>query len=100
RSALFEAAEQKIATPPAMESFLTQKGLKFNPIDVTPIFKTLEHYIKEDGINSTPSCVIYGIKGKEHLIGGPGIIKALRSALEANKDKTDPETTKKTEGKK
>ena len=100
RSALFEAAEQKIATPPAMESFLTQKGLKFNPIDVTPIFKTLEHYIKEDGINSTPSCVIYGIKGKEHLIGGPGIIKALRSALEANKDKTEPETIKKTEGKK
>ncbi|MDP2725454.1 MAG: hypothetical protein Q8O44_04175, partial [Syntrophales bacterium] len=78
----------------------TKKGIKFKPIDVTPIFKTLESYIKEDGINSTPSCVIYGIKGKEHLVGGSGIIKALKSILEANKDKTDPETPKKTEGKK
>lgn len=100
RSALFEAAEQKIATSPAMESFITKKGLKFNPIDVTPIFKTLESYIKEDGIKATPSCIVSGIKGKEHLVGGPGIIKALRSILEANKDKTEPETIKKTEGKK
>lgn len=100
RSALFEAAAQKIAASPAMETFLTKKGVKFKPIDVTPIFKTMESYIKEDGIKSTPSCVIYGIKGKEHLVGGSGIVKALKSILEANKDKTDPGTPKKTEGKK
>ena len=29
RSALFEAAEQKIVAPPAMESFLTKKGIKY-----------------------------------------------------------------------
>ena len=100
RAALFEAAAQKIVAAPAMESFLTKKGIKFKPIDVTPIFKTLESYIKKDGINATPSCIIYGAKGKEHFVGGPDIIKALKSILEANKDKTDPETTKKTEGKK
>ncbi|HLA28022.1 MAG TPA: thioredoxin domain-containing protein [Syntrophales bacterium] len=101
RSALFEAAEQKIVAPPAMESFLTKKGIKFKPIDdVTPIFKALESFIKEDGINATPSCIISSIKGKEHLVGGPGIIKALKSILEANKDRTEPETIKKTEGQK
>lgn len=82
RGALFEAAAQKILTPKAMEAFLAKKNLKFKPFDVAPTFKALENYIKEDGIHSTPSCVIYGPKGKEASIGKIDIIKGLKGIPE------------------
>ena len=82
RGALFEAAAQNILTPKALEAFLAKRNLKFKPLDVAPIFKALETYIKEDGIHSTPSCVIYGPKGKEVSVGKVDIIKGLKSILE------------------
>jgi hypothetical protein len=82
RGALFEAAAQKILTPKAMEAFLAKKNLKFKPFDVAPIFKALENLIKEDGIHSTPSCVIYGPKGKEVSVGKIDIIKGLKGISE------------------
>lgn len=82
RAALFEAAAQKIHTPKALEAFLAKKHLKFKPLDAAPIFKTLENYIKEDVIHSTPSCVIYGPKGKEVSVGKIDIIKGLQGILE------------------
>lgn len=82
RGALFEAAALNILTPKAMEAFLAKRNLKFKPLDVTPIFKALENYIKEDSIHSTPSCVIYGSKGKEVSVGKIDIIKGLKGILE------------------
>jgi protein-disulfide isomerase len=82
RSALFEAASQNILTPKALEAFLAKRNLKFKPLDAAVIFKALETYIKEDGIRSTPSCVIYTPKGKEVLVGKIDIIKGLKGILE------------------
>jgi protein-disulfide isomerase len=83
RGALFEAAAQNILTPKALEAFLAKKNLKFKPLDAAPIFKALENMIKEDAIQSTPSCVIYGPKGKEVSVGKVDIIKGLKGILES-----------------
>jgi len=90
RGALFEAASQKINTPAALEDFLAKKGLKFKPYDVMATFKTMDSYIREDKIRSTPSCVVIGLKGKEVLVGGASIIKGLKGILEPAREKKSP----------
>lgn len=82
RGSLFEAAAQNILTPKALEAFLAKKNLEFKPLDATPIFRALEGYIKEDNIRSTPSCAIYGPKGKKVSVGKADIIKGLKGILE------------------
>jgi len=81
RSALFEAAGKKIVKKEALEAFLNAKGLKMRPADTAPAFKFFTGYLKEDRINSTPTCVIIGPKGKQTLIGKDGIVKGLRDLL-------------------
>jgi protein-disulfide isomerase len=82
RGALFEAAAQNILTAKDLEAFLAKKNIKFKPLDAAPLFKNLENYIKEDSISSTPSCVIYGPKGKELSTGKTDIVKGLKGILE------------------
>jgi uncharacterized membrane protein len=84
RAALFEAAGQKIAGKEAMEAFLTKKGLAFHVYDTASVFKIFGNYLKEDRINSTPTCVIIGPQGKQTLIGKDDISPALRSLLKVN----------------
>jgi uncharacterized membrane protein len=78
RGALFEAAGKKIQGKEALEVFLKTKGLDIRPFDTAPVFKIFGNYLKEDRINSTPTCVIIGPKGKQTLIGKDEIAKALR----------------------
>jgi len=85
RAALFEAAEQNIQKEADLESFLAKKGLRFKPFDIHPLLNTLEGYIREDGINATPSCAVYNFKGKEVFVGGQNIIKALNSISDPKK---------------
>ncbi len=87
RSLLFEAASQNINAPAALEDFLTKKGLKFRPYDVMATFKTLDSYIREDKIRSTPSCAVQGLKGKEVFVGGANIIKGLKGILDPAREK-------------
>jgi hypothetical protein len=79
RTALFEAATKRIEGKEAMEAFLKKKGLDIRPFDAAPVFKIFSNYLKEDKINSTPSCVIIGPQGKQTLIGKEEIAKGLRS---------------------
>jgi uncharacterized membrane protein len=79
RGALFEAAGKKIQGKEALEAFLKTKGLDIRPFNTAPVFKIFGNYLNEDRINSTPTCVIIGPKGKQTLIGKDGIAKALRS---------------------
>jgi thiol:disulfide interchange protein DsbA len=79
RAALFEAATKKVAGKEAMEAFLKTKGLDIRPFDTAPVFKIFSNYLREDKINSTPSCVIIGPQGKQTLIGKEEITKGLRS---------------------
>ena len=79
RGALFEAAGKKIREKEALEAFLKTKGLDIRPFDTAPIFKIFGNYLKEDKINSTPTCVIIDPKGKQTLIGNDKITKGLRN---------------------
>ena len=90
RTALYESAGQKTITPAALEAFLAKKNIKFRQFDVAPIFKTWENFIKEDGINSTPTCVIITPRGKEQFVGGVNITKGLKAIMETNMDMTIP----------
>jgi uncharacterized membrane protein len=79
RGALFEAAAKKIRGKEALEAFLKTKGLDIRPFDTAPVFKIFGDYLKEDRINSTPTCVIIGPQGRQTLIGRDEIAKGLRS---------------------
>ncbi len=81
RGALFEAAGKKIQGKEALEAFLKTKRVTFRPYDTAPVFKIFSNYLKEDRINSTPTCVIVGPKGKQVLNGSNAIPQALRSLL-------------------
>ena len=78
REALFEAARKKISEKKALEAFLKTKGIAFLPYDTAPVFKIFGSYLKEDRIQSTPSCVIVGPQGKQTLTGRDEIVTALR----------------------
>ena len=79
RGALFEAAGKKIKRKEALEAFLKTKRMDIRPFDTAPVFKIFGNYMKEDRINSTPTCVIISPKGKQTLIGKEEIAKGLRS---------------------
>jgi len=81
RAALFEAAGKMIREKEAMEAFLKKKELPFLLFDTASVFKIFGNYIKEDRINSTPTCVIVGPKGKQVLNGSNAVPQALRSLL-------------------
>lgn len=81
RAVLFEAAGKKIVKKEALEAFLKTKGLKTQPVDPGPSFKIFTGYLQDDRINSTPTIVILGPKGKQTLTGKDLIVKALRDLL-------------------
>ena len=78
RGALFEAAENKITGREALEAFLMTKKVDIRPFDTAPVLKIFGSYLKEDGINSTPTCVIIGPQGKQTLKGKDEITRGLR----------------------
>ncbi len=81
RSALYGAARQNIQTGEAIETFLKARKLKLKPFDVTPFFSLFSEHLRRDNIQSTPTCIVEGAKGKEVFVGGPDVIKALKALL-------------------
>jgi thiol-disulfide isomerase/thioredoxin len=79
RTVLFEAARGKIVEKEKLEEFLRKKGIKFKPFDARPVFNVLSGYLREDKINSTPTCVIYSGDKKETFTGATNIAKALEN---------------------
>lgn len=79
RAALFEAAAEKITDKEGLELFLKRKGIALRPIETAPVFKIYSNYLNEDRINSTPSCVIIGPRGKQTLVGREATVKALKN---------------------
>ncbi len=78
RAALFEAAGQEIRTPSALDDFLKRRGIPLKQLDTAPAFKAYGNFLKEDRIQSTPTCVIVGPGGKRTITGREEIIKALQ----------------------
>ncbi|MFH1078881.1 MAG: thioredoxin domain-containing protein [Pseudomonadota bacterium] len=82
RNILLDAAAKKeSSTKEQIEELFKLKEIVYVAFDVKPAFTRYNDLIKEDHIQSTPSCVI--IKGgkKETFVGGANIIAALKRLL-------------------
>jgi len=77
RSALFKAAEKNIRSLPDLEAFLSERGLKCRYIDSSQAFETFRKHLRDDRIDSTPSCVVEGSGGRKKYSGARNILKAL-----------------------
>lgn len=77
RNVLFEAASNSIYEQSNLETFLQGKGFKFKIFDVKATGDNLLSYLREDQINSTPTCVIIKGKKKEIAAGLDDIMRAL-----------------------
>jgi thiol:disulfide interchange protein DsbA len=77
RAVLFEAAAANIIHPGELESFLTKRGIGYRIFDVKPVFDRFERHIREDGITSTPTCVISTGNEPQKFKGAEKILEAL-----------------------
>ncbi len=77
RAALFKAAEKNVRSLPDLEALLGERGLKCRFVDSTQTFETFRRHLKDDRIDSTPSCVVEGPGGRKKYSGARNILKAL-----------------------
>jgi hypothetical protein len=77
RAILFDAGKENIVEKDKIEEYLKNKNIKLKFFDEKPLFNLFENYIKEDNINSTPTCVIERNGKKEISKGGDNILKSL-----------------------
>jgi thiol:disulfide interchange protein DsbA len=77
RAALFKAAEENIRSLPDLEAFLGKGGLKCRHVDSSQAFETFGKHLRDDRIDSTPSCVIEGPGGRKKFTGAREILRAL-----------------------
>jgi len=77
RALLFEAAKMGIIDSVKLEEFLGAREVKYKAFDTTPVFKTLEGYLRDDKVARTPTAVIVSGDKKESQDGADPIIKAL-----------------------
>jgi thiol:disulfide interchange protein DsbA len=78
RAALVEGAKQNINERGRIEMLLADKGTRIKPFDARPVFDVFGRFLKEDGITSTPTCVIEKNAKKEKVSGKADIINALK----------------------
>ena len=78
RNILFEAATDKsISTKETIEELFNRKKIPYTIFDTKPAFERFNVLIREDNINTTPTCVIVEGGKKKHFIGRKDIVKAL-----------------------
>lgn len=77
RAILFEAAKNGIEDREKLEEFLRKNNVRFKEMDAGPIFTALSALIDEDGIRSTPTCVIIRDGRKSVFSGEADITRAL-----------------------
>jgi protein-disulfide isomerase len=78
RAVLFEAAKSGIEESEKLEEHLKKNGVRFKTIDPTPTFAALSALMNEDGVRSTPTCVIIREGKKSVFSGDVEITKALQ----------------------
>jgi hypothetical protein len=79
RALLFDMAKENLTETDKIEEYLKNKGVRIKSFDVKPLFNVFESYLREDNINSTPSCVIEINGRKETFKGGNDILKSLEN---------------------
>jgi len=78
RNILFEAATDKsISTKETIEELFNRKKILYTIFDTKQAFERFNVLIREDNINTTPTCVIVEGGKKKHFIGRKDIVKAL-----------------------
>ncbi len=77
RNVLFEAAKNKLSDKDRLEEYLKKQNIKFKSFDTKPVFALLSTYLREDGIDRTPMCVIYNGVHKGTYKGAEEITKAI-----------------------
>ncbi len=73
------SADKSITTEKQIEEIFKGKGIFYMAFDVKPAFNRYNALITEDKIKATPTCVIIRKGQKKTVVGGPDIIKALKS---------------------
>lgn len=80
RDILIEVSKDKsVTTPERMEAILREKGIPHAVFDASPVFNRYNALLTEDGIKSTPTCVIIKSGQKKTFVRGPDIVNALKS---------------------
>lgn len=83
RNILRDAATRGgISSEKRLGALLKEKGISYVPHDVKPIFNAYNALMKEDEIDSTPTCVIVRQGVKEKVSGSVDIILALTQLIE------------------
>ena len=91
RNTLFEAAEQHITERAGLEEFLKERAIALKPVDIAPVLAFWNQTLREEEVNSTPSCVIVNGGKKEKLRGSLDVLKALESLVTSPKEAKPPE---------
>ena len=80
RNVLKEAAAKKwVTTQAQIDALFKEKGIASGVWDPKPVFDRYNALIKEDKIDTTPTCVIVKNGQKKVFVGGPDIVKALKT---------------------
>jgi len=83
RALLFEAAKDRLETGEKLEEFLKEKDVSFTRANPGPALTALSSLITEDGVRSTPTCVIIKDGQKGVYVGDIDIVKALEQLQKA-----------------
>lgn len=78
RRAFFAAAEKNIRTDDGLRAFLDTAGIQTSSCDISAMLKVMNGYFREDGIKSTPTCVIVTPRGKTVYTGKNAITVILK----------------------
>lgn len=78
RNVLIDTADKNTSEPVQIEKALADKGIKIKPFDPQPVFQLYAKALKDDGVKSTPTCVVERDGRKEMASGKAGIIKLLK----------------------
>ena len=93
RALLFEAAKDKIESGEKLEEFLKEKDVPYTRTNPGPTLAALSSLITEDGVRSTPTCVIIKDGQKGVYVGDIDIVKALEQLQKAGELLKAPEST-------
>ncbi|MBN1547303.1 MAG: thioredoxin domain-containing protein [Syntrophaceae bacterium] len=79
RKALFRAAESRIEDRAALDAYLLKNGFRTQNIDIQVDSAAGIRYMKEDGVNGTPTLVVISGQTKTNYLGRIEVMKGLQT---------------------
>jgi hypothetical protein len=79
RGVLMEGAKESVTETSRIEALLASKGVPIKPFDTKPVFDAFKKLLTDDGVNSTPTCVIEQGAKTVKTTGEADIINALKA---------------------